>query len=113
MWCFKKNNISFPNHYSICNRTIIDNLHDCQINQLTRFQLRAAKAIINEDRLVFSKSLGIARGVVEHAESYSNEEFIRPNDNLVIQKIRTKFKQQGIEFPNNYSVTFKNLVDEF
>jgi DNA-binding XRE family transcriptional regulator len=111
VWFFKKKNIIFPNNYTICDSSIINT--DPPTNNLTRFQLRAARIIIDENRVAFSSIIGIERGILEYAESLNNPEYINPRDNSLNQKIKDKFSQYGIKFPNNNSVTFKKLIDEF
>lgn len=109
---FKQNNIYFENNYSISlNYPLLDTNNEN--NTLTRFQLKAARAIIDESRSVFNSSLNLNRGIIEHAETFANEKFIKPKDPNVVLSIINKFKQHGILFPNNFSVTFKKIVDDF
>ena len=113
IWFFKKMNIVFPDSYTISYCSIINENHVNTINEITRFQLKAARIIIDEDRIVFSNALGIERGVLEYAESLSNEEYIKPRDSSINQKIKDRFNNYGVNFLNNNSVTFKKLVDVF
>lgn len=109
---FKQNNIYFSNNYSISlnSPSLAENNKN---NTLTRFQLKAARAIINESRSVFNSSIKLNRGIIEYAETFANEEYIKPKDPSVILTIINKFKQHGVIFPNNFSVTFKKLIDDF
>jgi DNA-binding XRE family transcriptional regulator len=111
IWFFKKKNIIFPNNYTICNSSIIN--EDLKTHTLTRFQLRSARAIIGIDRKTFRDMIGVEKGILEYAESYNNQEYINPRDNDTNQRIKDKFSQYGIQFLGKNTVTFKKLVDEF
>jgi len=110
---FKKNSIFFPNYYTISTHNNSDNTQTVsqQKNVLTRFQLRVARTIINNTILEFSTSIGEKRGIIEYAESLTNNTYISPKNNQIINKIKLAFKQHGIEFPDNFTVTFKKIVD--
>jgi transcriptional regulator with XRE-family HTH domain len=111
VWFFKKKDIIFPNNYTICNSSIIN--EDQQTNTLTRFQLRSARAIIGIDRNAFKDMIGVEKGILEYAESFNNQEYINPRGSDTNQKIKDKFSQYGVQFLNGNIVTFKKLVDEF
>lgn len=109
VWFFKKKNIIFPNNYTICNSSIINN--DQKTNTLTRFQLRSARAIVGIDRSAFRYMIGVEKGILEYAESFNNNEYINPRENDTNTKIQDKFSQYGVHFLGGNTVTFKKLVD--
>jgi transcriptional regulator with XRE-family HTH domain len=112
IWFFKKNYITFNNNYSMSWDGVAEDPHPKQIEHITRFQLRSARALLNQDRMLLSKTLQINVGVLERAEELSNSKYINPKDVSVAPAIKKYFLQQGITFPDNGRVNFKRIVDE-
>ena len=110
---FEHNNIIFPNEHSI---RYIDARNtakkiDQGENMLTRFQLKAARHILNINQNELANLVKIDKGIITRAEQLSNEEYIRPQDQSVILKFKTLFQQYNIEFSDHLSIFFKKYVD--
>jgi DNA-binding XRE family transcriptional regulator len=106
---FKKNGVIFPNEHVVTfcpsNNIIQKNNHSCI---LTRFQLRAARIIINKTQAELAKIATIHPSIIIYAENQANEDCINPKDSRVIPNLITIFQQYGVNFPSNFSIIFKN-----
>lgn len=107
---FKKNSIVFYNNHSISLSTPhnINFPEECNDN-LTRFQLRAARTILNKTQAELAKIVKISPAVIKTAESYSNSTFLNPKDTSTIFRLIDTFLKEGLTFPNTLSVDFKKI----
>lgn len=109
---FKLHNIIFPNEYYI--RYCVDNTVKRETqphNTLTRFQLRAARCIMNLTQHELSKYIHIHEGIIARAERFKNTDYIKPQDNSIILKLRFFFSKHNIIFPDYTSVFYKKYID--
>jgi transcriptional regulator with XRE-family HTH domain len=107
---FALHNISFPNEYSIrYNNSSLIVRSESHI--LTRFQLKAARHILNINQLELAKSINVDRNVISRAEQLDNELSITFHDQTNLQKLKVWFQEHNIEFPDQLSIFFKKYMD--
>lgn len=112
---FEKNKIIFPNEYSIrldcpIKRMLLSN-NECM--QLTRFQLKSARCIMNLSQRSFSELVGFDKNILSRADLLDNTQFVSPSDKTIIKKIIEVFAKHGIEFYDPHSIFFKKYVDNY
>jgi transcriptional regulator with XRE-family HTH domain len=73
---------------------------------LTRFQLRAGRAILNLSQSELADYLGVSTQLITRAERLNNKDFIRPKEQGVVLKIKSWFESNGIYFTNNLSLSY-------
>lgn len=102
---FEQREVFFPDENTISlNPALIRNSTS---NALTRFQLRAARAILNLSQLELANYLNVSPQLITRAEKLNNRDFIRPKELNVVAKIRSWFENRGIYFSNDLSLSFK------
>lgn len=109
---FEQKGIIFPSEYSI--RYISNNLEkiDQTENSLNRFQLISSRHVMNLSQTKLAKAIGIDKGIISRAEQLLNEEFIKPQDDSIILKLRYFFQQHNIDFVDQLSIFFKKYIDK-
>lgn len=110
---FEKNQIMFPNEHTI---RFTPNVHQHELlganaESLTRFQLKAARCLLNISQLELAQTIGIDKGIVSRAELLHNDQNINPSDKIVANRIKEVFFEHGIEFPDPFSIFFKKYMD--
>lgn len=107
---FKKSGVIFPNEHSITFSPLEASLIENQVlnNSLTRFQLRAARTILNKTQIELASLIKVLPSVIMYAENLPNESYIKPKNNAVITNLLNIFTKHGITFPDAFSVIFKN-----
>lgn len=106
---FQKNNITFPNEYTI--RFHSNDPLNIEEQKITRFQLKAARNILNISQLQLACNIKIDKGVISRAELLDNTSIINPSDQNVILKLYNYFSKCNIEFPDPLCIFFKKYVD--
>lgn len=106
---FLKNNIHFPNEYSIRYYHTIEIEYS---EHLTRFQLKSARSILNISQLELATLIGIDKGVISRTELTKNFDFINPPNTAVNSKLKNLFQHRNIEFPDPFSIFFKKYIDK-
>lgn len=105
---FKKEGVIFPSEHSIAfspsNNISQQNLSS---GTLTRFQLKVARVILNKTQIELATLADISPYIVEHAELFPNNHFIKTKDDTVIHSLLNLFTKYQIHFPNSFSVVFK------
>ena len=107
---FKSHSIIFPNEY--CIRYCINEAFKQELqpsNSLTRFQLRAARCIMNLKQYELSKLINIDTGIISRAEQLQNTDYIKPQDKLVTLKLHELFLKHNITFPDPVSIVYKKV----
>jgi len=110
---FESNSITFPNEYSIRYKGI-NNLNSIPLlsaHSLTRFQLVVARYILSITQEQLAGLINVDKGVIARAEQLLNFEYIRPNDQTVMDNLNHLFNSCQIEFPDSLSVFYKKYVD--
>lgn len=110
---FEQKNIIFPNEYSIrynwnvCETKFLDGSD----NNITRFQLKAARHILNISQNELAKLVNTDKGIISRAEQFPNEYLIKPQNPTIVVALKLLFQQYNIEFPDHLSIFFKKYVD--
>ena len=104
---FEQREVFFPDEKTI-------SLNPALIKQntrgtLTRFQLRASRAILNLSQSELANFIGVSAQLITRAEHLNNRDFIRPKEAKVVAKIRFWFEEHGIDFVNNLSLSFSQI----
>jgi len=110
---FERHNIFFPNEYFIryhVNQEIIENIQKYD-SGLTRFQLRAARYILNITQNKLAELINIDKGIITRAEQLQNTDFINPQDHLIVLRLKNLFQEHNVEFPDQLSVFYKKYID--
>ena len=110
---FEHHNIFFPNEYVIryhINPEIIDKIQKYNYG-LTRFQLRAARYILNINQTEIANIINVDKGIITRAEQLQNADFINPQDHSIVLKLINIFHERNIEFPDQLSVFYKKYMD--
>ncbi len=105
---FTKNNIVFPTEYSI--KYTIPPTHQ-ENKSITRFQLKAARVVLNTSQLSFSQIINTSKSLISRAELLPNETYIKSINPQTILRIKDVFLQHGIELHEPNSIFFKKKVD--
>ena len=111
---FEKNNITFPNEYSI--RFIPPNSytklspHSTQ-EIMTRFQLKTARCTLYLSQQQLASITKIHKSVISRAELSDNTKLIKPHNTEVICQLKNVFLSRNIEFPDLFSIFFKKYID--
>ena len=107
---FKQNSIGFCSNYSI---NFINDTHSQteDTDGITRFQLRAARSILNKTQSELAEIMQVPPSTIKTAESYNNDTFFSPKDYPIVPCLIDTFLKEGLFFPNSFSVDFKKLVD--
>ena len=110
---FAKHNIVFPDNYSIELKVGDDVLNAIPKTggELTRFQLRVARYILNITQKELSKLSGIEEHFFNTQEKKYNTAllYIHAKDATIESKCKQWFLSHGIEFFGKFKVGFKNL----
>ena len=101
---FEQRDVFFPDENTI---TLNPALRYSTSNQLTRFQLRAGRSILNISQMELAHHTGVSAQLITRAESLDNNIFIRPKEVGATIKIRNWLESKGITFPNDLTVSFK------
>jgi len=110
---FERHNIFFPNEYFIryhINQEIIENVQKDDIG-LTRFQLRAARYILNINQHKLAELINIDKGIITRAEQLQNTDFINPQDRAIVLRLKDMFQKHNIDFPDQLSIFYKKYID--
>ncbi len=84
----------------------IDNLNTTEY--LSRFQLRASRAILGLSQRELAEATKTSQGIINYLESLDNTYFINNTSKDIDTTIyKLYFEENGIIFPDNYSVTLK------
>ena len=101
---FKQHKILFLTENSIS--LDIDNLNTTEY--LSRFQLRASRAILGLSQRELAEATKTSQGIINYLESLDNTYFINNTSKDIDTTIyKLYFEENGIIFPDNYSVTLK------
>ena len=101
---FKQHKILFLTENSIS--LDIDNLNTTEY--LTWFQLRASRAILGLSQRELAEATKTSQGIINYLESLDNTYFINNTSKDIDTTIyKLYFEENGIIFPDNYSVTLK------
>jgi DNA-binding XRE family transcriptional regulator len=105
---FKKEGILFPSEHSIV-FSPLNNISQENLSSpsLTRFQLRVGRVILNKTQIGLATLADVSPYIIEYAELFPNEHFIKTTDDMVIHNLLNLFMQYQIHFPNASSVVFK------
>jgi len=108
---FKKNKITFPNHYSIefsCpeNDKSVESLSK---DFITRFQLRVSRVILKKTQDDLAKILSTSPSLIKKSESKDNRFFFTPNNLKITANLLNLFEKEGLEFPSPFLVSFLKL----
>jgi DNA-binding XRE family transcriptional regulator len=104
---FEQREVFFPDARTISLNPIYHN----QIlqNTLTRFQLRASRAILNLSQSELASFIGVSPQLITRAERLNNKDFIRPKESNVVPKFKSWFEAHGISFVNSFSLSFTQI----
>ena len=110
----EKHNIIFPDYCSIefqASPEVLENLPK-EGGELTRFQLRCARCMLNISQNTLSKYTGIGEKLLAHKELKKNEEllYMIQSNGEVEQLLQKWFFYHGIKFQNKYCVKFKKTL---
>lgn len=108
---FLLHNITFPSEYSIRYHTA-QTIIDTEVNKLTRFQLKAARHLLNISQYELAKSININKNIITRAEKFNNELCIKLQDQSTIIDLITFFQKYKIDFPDQLSIFFKKYIDK-
>ena len=110
---FEHHNIFFPNEYCIryhANPEITEKIQQFD-SGLTRFQLRAARHILNVSQNELADLVNIDKGIITRAEQLLNTDFINPQDYAIVLNLRKVFQQRNIDFSDQLSIFYKKYID--
>ncbi len=114
---FAENNIIFPDSYSIELKIGNDILNAMSKagGQMTRFQLRVARYVLNISQVELSKLSGISEYAINTHESKKNSELLytHKKEEPIELKYKKWFLSHGIEFIGNFKVSFQNFSSTF
>ena len=112
---FTENDIVFPDNYSIELKVSDDVLNAIPKTggELTRFQLRVARYILNITQIELSKKIDISKSAINTHECKENTDllYIYKKEEPIELKYKQWFLSHGIKFFDNFKVEFKNLVE--
>lgn len=113
---FKKNNIIFPNEYTIrfCpnqQSTYLPELNIERNKNINRFQLKTARCILNYSQQELAQVAEIDKGIISRSELLENLVNIKTSNKCVEEKLKNVFFDHNIEFINPYSIFFKKYID--
>jgi DNA-binding XRE family transcriptional regulator len=103
---FQNRGIFFPDKKSISLISDSNRYNSNSLIVLTRFQLKAARAMLNLTQLELANYIGVSRELITRAERLNNADFIRPKETEVVSKIRKWFEEHKIHFIDNLSLSF-------
>lgn len=100
---FKKNGITFPDLYTL-------KLHPEKFSRvsnsiLTCYQIKAARITLNKTQEILATEAEIGISILRRLENNQS------TNNQAIKRLKSIFEKKGIIFPDNFSITFKTLVD--
>ncbi len=109
-----EHNIIFPDYYSIelmASEEILKNLPK-EGGELTRFQLRCARCMLNISQATLSKYTEISEGLLSHKEVKNNEELLYTSqaNSEVELELQKWFFYHGIEFVDKFNIKFKKTL---
>ncbi len=111
---FAKNDIIFPDSHSIELKVSDDAISKVSSKggQMTRFQLRVARYVLNITQVELSKLSGISEYVINTHESKKNSELLytHKKEEPIELKYKQWFLSHGIEFIGNFKVIFKEFI---
>ncbi len=111
---FTENNIIFPDSYSIELKISDDILNALPKTggQMTRFQLRVARYVLNISQVELSKLSGISEYTINTHERKKNSELLYTHKKEEPTELKYKqwFLSHGIEFVGNFKVIFKEFI---
>lgn len=106
---FEQREVFFPDENTVSLNPAL--LHHNIDTTLTRFQLRASRAILNLSQAELANFIGVSSQLITRAEHLNNKDFIRPKESGVVKKIRGWFENQGILFRNNLSLSISHKLE--
>lgn len=107
---FKKNGVIFPDYNCITFCPFNNIVQRPNSNHsMTRFQLRAARTILNKTQDELADLLNINSSIISYAENLPNEAYINPKNVLLISSLISLFHQYKIYFPTDLSITYKSV----
>lgn len=110
---FKKNNIIFPNEYSIrynFQDNSLEKLEHIDL-KMTSFQAKGARYILNINQAELAKLLNVNKNLITNIEVLEKTTCIDSQNPLLAINLKSYFLQHGIEFPDPMSIFFKKYVD--
>jgi transcriptional regulator with XRE-family HTH domain len=111
---FEKNNIIFPNEYTIRFDSNKQSTHISEVyiqKNINRFQLKAARCILNYSQQKLALTAKIDKGIISRSELLGNLVTIKTSDKKVEERLKNVFYDNNIEFINPYSIFFKKNID--
>ncbi len=102
---FEQREVFFPDENTISLNPVL--IKQNMSHKLTRFQLRAARVILNLSQYELATHIGVSVQLITRAERLHNKDYIRPKETGVVLKIRSWFENNGIYFINDLSLSFK------
>lgn len=108
---FESQQILFPNEYSVRITPKITGELSEHENPLNRFQLKAARCVLQLSQQELAAKAGIDKGIISRAELLNNSKIITSSKLEAISDIKNVFYNHNIEFPDPWSIFFKKHVD--
>ena len=113
---FEKNHIIFPNEYTISfdsnkQSTDVSKVEIEKNTNINRFQLKAARCILNYSQQELALTAKIDKGIISRSELLENLVTIKTSDKKVEEQLKNVFYDHNIEFINPYSIFFKKYID--
>ena len=100
---FTKHNIFFPDENSI---TLIDKAENKKSGSLTRFQLKAARTILNISQAELANIIDIPKQIITRAELLRSNQYIRPLNKRTTMILKSFFESKNIIFKEDLTVSF-------
>ena len=102
---FESRGILFPNENTLSLKTTITPIPIT--NQLTRFQLKAARVVSELTQEELSYYIKVSSSTISILEKFKNLEYIKSTKiNIVL--LKKYFEHLGIMFPNDFSISLTN-----
>ncbi len=108
-----KHDIVFPNESSIelnVSKEVLNNLPK-EGGELTRFQLRCARCVLNISQAELSKNTGISLFLLKRKESKKNIELLyryKPEEKAEVD-LKQWFENHGLVFIEKFTINFENF----
>jgi DNA-binding XRE family transcriptional regulator len=104
---FEDKGIIFPDEDSLYLKEKLDTL-ETRDNNITRFQLRGARAILGFTQYQLAEILNIRKSDLNYLENLNNTSYISATPKKIDEnKIRDFFKKNEITLQNNYTIKLK------
>ena len=106
---FCEMDLNFPNNYTISKNYKIE--QKPASNNLTRFQFIVARTALNLSQRNLAKHVGLTHGSFQKFEDKEDNSYLRSNK-ISMEDIILFFKQRGVTFKNNMSVSIEKQKDK-